>query len=127
MSVLLKTRVTEIGPEVADLAEAGVVILFADGSPPELAEVSVLHKAETGPSDDAPAEGASIEIGNLTATITAVGPSAWAKVREIGHVVINFNGATDAERPGEICATVVDAEALVDQLRAGTVIVVKAA
>ena len=45
MSVLLKTRVTAIGPEVADLAESGVVILFADGSPPELAEVSVLHKA----------------------------------------------------------------------------------
>ena len=42
MSVFLKTRVTEIGPEVADLAEGGVVILFADGSPPELAEVSVL-------------------------------------------------------------------------------------
>ena len=29
MSVLLKTRVTAIGPAVADLAEGGVVILFA--------------------------------------------------------------------------------------------------
>ncbi|TIP37622.1 MAG: PTS cellobiose transporter subunit IIB, partial [Mesorhizobium sp.] len=29
MSVLLKTRVTAIGPEVADLAEGGVLILFA--------------------------------------------------------------------------------------------------
>jgi len=36
--VLLETRVTAIGPEVADLAEGGVVILFADGAPPELAE-----------------------------------------------------------------------------------------
>ena len=88
MSVLLRTRVTAIGPEVADLAEGGVVILFADGSPPELAEVSVLHKAESGPSDDAPAKGASIAIGGVSATITAVGASAWAKVREIGHVVI---------------------------------------
>ena len=57
MTVLLRTRVTAIGPEVADLAEAGVVILFADGSPPELAEVSVLHMAEEGPSDGAPPRG----------------------------------------------------------------------
>ena len=127
MSVLLRTRVTEIGPEVADLAEGGVVILFADGSPPELAEVSVLHKAEAGPSDDAPTKGASIAIGGLTASITAVGPAAWAKVREMGHVVINFNGASEAERPGEICAEQVDSQALIAELKAGAVIVVAAA
>jgi PTS system glucitol/sorbitol-specific IIA component len=127
MSVLLKTRVTAIGPEVADLAEGGVVILFADGSPPELAEVSVLHQAETGPSDDAPATGASITIGGVTARITAVGPSAWAMVREIGLVVINFNGAGEAERPGEICASAVDAQALVAELKTGAVIIVAAA
>jgi PTS system glucitol/sorbitol-specific IIA component len=126
MSVLLKTRVTEVGPEVADLAEGGVVILFADGSPPELAEVSVLHLAEAGPSDDAPTVGASIVIGAVAAEITAVGPSAWAKVREIGHVVINFNGAAEAERPGEICASEVDPQALVAELKAGTIIVVGA-
>lgn len=127
MSVLLKTRVTDVGPEVADLAEGGVVILFADGSPPELAEVSVLHKTETGPSDDAPTKGASIAIGGVTTAITAVGPSAWSKVKEIGHVVINFNGASEAERPGEICAAPVDPEALVAELKTGALIVVAAA
>lgn len=126
MSVFLKTRVTEVGPEVADLAEAGVVILFADGSPPELAEVSVLHNAETGPSDEAPATGASITIGGVSAKITAVGPSAWDKVREIGHVVVNFNGATVAERPGEICASAVDTGELVAELKTGAVIVIAA-
>jgi PTS system glucitol/sorbitol-specific IIA component len=127
MSVLLRTRVTAIGPEVADLAEGGVVILFADGSPPELAEVSVLHQTEAGPSADAPTRGASIDIGGVTAEITAVGPSAWDKVRDIGHVVINFNGAAEAERPGEICASAVDAQALVGALKTGAVIVVAAA
>ncbi|MCX7303944.1 MAG: PTS cellobiose transporter subunit IIB [Hyphomicrobiales bacterium] len=127
MSVLLRTRVTEIGPEVADLAEGGVVILFADGSPPELAEVSVLHKAETAPSDDAPTKGASIAIGGITATITAVGTAAWAKVRDIGHVVINFNGASEAERPGEICADAIDPQALIAELRTGAIIVFAAA
>ncbi|MBZ9990076.1 PTS cellobiose transporter subunit IIB [Mesorhizobium sp. BH1-1-5] len=126
MSVLLKTRVTAIGPEVADLAEGGVVILFADGSPPELAEVSVLHLAEQGPSDDAPKKGASITLGPVSATITAVGETAWSKVREMGHVVISFNGATEAERPGELCASEIDTGALVTALTPGAVITIAA-
>ena len=126
MTVLLRTRVTAIGPEVADLAEGGVVILFADGSPPELAEVSVLHKTEHGPSDGAPAKGASITLGPVSATITAVGSSAWSKVLEMGHVVISFNGAAEAERPGEICASQVDSQALVAALKTGVIITIAA-
>jgi PTS system glucitol/sorbitol-specific IIA component len=124
--VLLETRVTAIGPEVADLAEGGVVILFADGSPPELAEVSVLHKAVQEPSVDAPPPGASIAIGPVRASVTAVGTTAWAKVLEIGHVVISFNGADAAERPGEICATEVDGETLVAALKPGAIITIAA-
>jgi PTS system glucitol/sorbitol-specific IIA component len=44
MSLIWKTEITDVGPEVADLAEGGVVIFFASGAPPELAEVSVLHR-----------------------------------------------------------------------------------
>jgi PTS system glucitol/sorbitol-specific IIA component len=124
--VLLETRVTAIGPEVADLADGGVVILFADGSPPELAEVSVLHTVVHGPGAEAPQAGASIAIGPLTARVTAVGATAWAKVREIGHVVISFNGADQAERPGEICATTLDGEKLVEALQPGATITIAA-
>ncbi len=126
MTVLLKSRVTDVGPEVADLAEGGVLILFAEGSPPELAEVSVLHRTEEGPSADAPQIGASIAIGPVTATITAIGPAAWAKVREIGHVVITFNGAANAERPGEICASPVESDELVAALTPDATITIAA-
>ncbi len=118
MVVHYKTRLTTIGPEVADLAEGGVVILFADGAPPELAEVSVLHAVET-PAGDAPPIGASIEIGEVTARITALGDTAWRKVADIGHVVISFNGASSADRPGEICADEIDGATLVAALREG--------
>ncbi|RCS23901.1 PTS cellobiose transporter subunit IIB [Phyllobacterium salinisoli] len=124
MSVLLKTRITAIGPEVADLAEGGVVILFADGAPPELAEVSVLHAVEDGPSDVVPAVGTPIRIGGLTAEITAIGDYAWQKVRDIGHVVINFNGAAQAERPGEISASKIDPEMLVTALKMDAIITI---
>ena len=126
MTISLKTRVTAVGPEVADLAEGGVVILFADGSPSELAEVSVLHAIEAEPAADAPAIGATISIGTLDATITSVGSSAWQKVLDIGHVVISFNGADSTDRPGEICASEVDTQALVAQLQTGTSIIIRA-
>lgn len=124
MSIHLKTRITAIGPEVADLAEGGVLILFAEGSPPELAEVSVMHVVEEGPAPAAPAIGARIVIGALNAEITAVGDSAWQKVRDIGHVVISFTGADSTDRPGEICASEVDGQSLVAALREGQTIVI---
>ncbi|WP_367717153.1 PTS glucitol/sorbitol transporter subunit IIA [Nitratireductor sp. GISD-1A_MAKvit] len=127
MSVFLKTRITAVGPEVADLAEGGVLILFADGAPEELAEVSVLHAVEEGPSDAGPVAGTRVSIGEaVTAEITAMGEAAWNKVREIGHVVVNFNGATAVERPGEICASVVEPDKLVAALKADTIITIGA-
>ncbi|MBB3145091.1 PTS system glucitol/sorbitol-specific IIA component [Phyllobacterium trifolii] len=124
MSVLLKTRVIAVGPEVADLAEGGVVILFADGAPPELAEVSILHAVEGQPSDETPPVGAVIHIGDVSASITGIGDYAWQKVKDIGHVVITFNGSDQVERPGEICASEIDTAELVSALKVGTTITI---
>lgn len=122
----LKTQITSVGPDVADLAEGGVVILFADGAPPELSEVSVLHKPNVGPTEEAPTVGQSITIGTIEAAITAVGESAWKKVVDLGHVVINFNDAVSTERPGEICAASVDVDALKAALAIGETITIGA-
>ncbi len=119
--MFLKTQITAIGPDVADLIEGGVLILFADGAPPELAEVSVLHKVAHVDKVQ-PKAGATIKIGALEAMITAMGDYAWNKVIEIGHVVINFNNAAATERPGEICATVLDGAALMANLKPGQTI-----
>jgi glucitol/sorbitol PTS system EIIA component len=118
-AMLFKTAITDIGPEVPELAEAGVLILFAEGSPPELAEVSVMHAVEFLAVDRDPVPGNTISIGSVSTVITAVGPLAWQKVRDIGHVVISFNGATEAERPGEICAGLIDADQLLAVLKTG--------
>ncbi|MFC3073797.1 PTS glucitol/sorbitol transporter subunit IIA [Shinella pollutisoli] len=126
MTVHLKTRITAVGPEVAELAEGGVLILFSDGAPPELSEVSVLHKPDAGPAEEAPAVGTAIAIGAVGTTITAVGDTAWKKVLDLGHVVINFNDAATAERPGEICAGAVDIDALKAALAVGGTITIGA-
>ncbi len=102
MTTLYATAVHSVGADAPDLIAGGVLILFAAGAPPELAEVSVLHEA-AGVPGEAPAAGDILRIGAHAFRITAVGATAWAKVREIGHVVFSFNGAEVADRPGEIC------------------------
>ncbi|MCR4267997.1 PTS glucitol/sorbitol transporter subunit IIA [Nitratireductor sp. ZSWI3] len=124
MAVFLKTRITAVGPEVAELAEGGVLILFADGAPEELAEVSVLHAVEEGPAAAAPLTGTRVVVDTISVEITAMGEAAWNKVCEIGHVVINFNGAEAVERPGEICASQVEPAVLVAALTTGAVITI---
>jgi PTS system glucitol/sorbitol-specific IIA component len=116
-----RTVISDVGPEVRDLLEGGVLILYADGAPPELAEVSVLHRVEHAHAE-APRVGAQLRIGGLSARVTAVGPTAWRKVNEMGHVVINFNGSSIAERPGEICTQSVDPAELLAFIRSGAVI-----
>ncbi|CAE6874325.1 hypothetical protein R69746_08663 [Paraburkholderia aspalathi] len=116
-----KTVISDVGPEVSDLLEGGVLILYAHGAPPELAEVSVLHRAEATHSE-APQVGSQLRIGEISAFVTAVGPTAWHKVSELGHVVINFNGSSVAERPGEICAQPINVAEMLACIRSGAVI-----
>jgi len=126
MPAHLRTTVTAVGPDVPDLLEGGVLILFADGAPPELAEVSVLHAVVEGPSDEAPPVGTPIRVGQVLANITGIGPLAWGKVRDIGHVVINFNGEAEPARPGEITATATEGTELAAALQNGAEIVIGA-
>ena len=119
MTTHYRTALTAVGPDVSDLLEGGILILFADGAPPELAEVSVLHRVSEGPSAEAPRPGATIALGDLRVELTAIGDLAWAKVADMGHVVINFDGATEAKRPGEISAGAVAFSALNAAVKAG--------
>ena len=119
--MIFSTQISAIGPEVDSLLENGVLILFAEGAPPELAEVSVLHKVKKA-TTEAPTVGSILTIGKESAKITAVGPAAWKKVVDMGHVVINFNGASAAERPGEICAAAIDHAAVLKNLQPGFII-----
>jgi PTS system glucitol/sorbitol-specific IIA component len=122
--IYYSTTVTEIGEEVPDLLEGGVLILYADGAPPALAEVSVQHVVDSAASSSPPPVGARLSLGELSTRVSAVGSSAWDKVRDLGHVVINFNGASQAERPGEICVEARDSAAIQREVRSGGLIVI---
>lgn len=118
------TTITAIGEEVADLLDGGVLILYADGAPPALAEVSVQHRVNGEVPLQPPSLGARLSVGQLSTRISAVGGTAWDKVRDLGHVVINFNGAKTAERPGEICVDACDIALMSREVRSGNPIVI---
>ncbi len=122
-TTLYETTLREIGPDAADLLDGGVLILFALGAPPELAEVSVLHEA-AGAAGAAPRPGDALLIAGERFGITAVGGTAWQKIAELGHVVFSFNGASTAERPGEICVEPADPERLRALLQPGAAMLV---
>ena len=50
MTEHFRTIVTQVSSEAIELVEGGILILFADGAPAELAEVSVLHRVQTRPT-----------------------------------------------------------------------------
>ena len=126
MTEYFLSQVTKVGPEALELVEGAILILFADGAPDELAEVSVQHLVKVAPAAVGPGVGAQLKIGEVSARLTAVGELAWGKIVEIGHVVINFNDADTTPRPGELCASKVDLAALAAALSPGAEISIRA-
>ena len=120
------TEVTELGPEVAEFLEAGLLILFQAGAPPELAEIAVLHEPVS--KREAPPEpGDVLAIGSLEFRITAVGSKAWQNVQDLGHAVFKFDGSHEVELPGQINVQAQGAELLSQEIRPGVRLEIKAA
>ncbi len=99
--VKYRGQFTRIGPLVSEFVENGILVLFGENAPEELAEFAVLHdgKALTGilmPGD-------RINIDQDAFAVLAVGEVANANLANLGHLVLKFNGLTDPEMPGDVC------------------------
>ena len=125
MEPIYRTEIKEIGPEVPEFLEMGLLITFAVGAPPELAEMSVLHEP-THRRERAPEPGDVLVIGPLEFRITAIGEKAWKNVMDLGHAVFAFNGATEVELPGQIYVEPQGAELLNEEIRPGTRLEIRA-
>lgn len=126
MEYIYRTEMTEIGPDVEEMLDlTGTLITFEDGAPPELAEISILHK-HTDRRDDPPAPGDTLAIGQQEFEITAVGGVAWKNMLELGHAAFKFNGAEEAELPGEICVEEQEAEAVKEIIGPGVPLEIRA-
>lgn len=125
MEPIYLTEVTELGPEVAEFMEEGLLILFQAGAPPELAEIAVLHEP-VSKREEPPEPGDVLVIGSREFRITAVGYKAWQNILELGHAVFKFDGSREVELPGQIYVEAEGAEHLSEVVRPGARIEIKA-
>lgn len=102
--VKYEAKVVEIGPLVSEFIEAGIVVLFEIGAPPELAEFSILH--EHGPLKGEVVVGDIVLIDSESFRVTAVGDVANQNLANLGHLIMKCNGLTEPELPGDVCVEV---------------------
>jgi PTS system glucitol/sorbitol-specific IIA component len=95
-----RTIVTRLGDMASELMAGGMLIVFDENAPEELAEVSMLHTMSRLWRDVRP--GDTVLLANSEYAVTAVGSEANNTLRKMGHCTFKFEGASDAGLPGEI-------------------------
>lgn len=83
------------------MVDAGTVIFFAEPVPEALESLSIIHRPTTPLQHDL-RPGDIIHLGAVTLPIRAVGDIASSNVRELGHLVLYCDGATEASLPGAV-------------------------
>ncbi|MCG8479234.1 MAG: PTS glucitol/sorbitol transporter subunit IIA [Spirochaetales bacterium] len=94
-------RVTAVGEYAAEFIAEGVLVFFSETAPDELQEHAIVHD-RTAPqtTDIGPAD--VVRIGASRFPILAVGSVANENLRNLGHLVLKFNGSDEAEMQGDV-------------------------
>ncbi|MCB0153650.1 MAG: PTS glucitol/sorbitol transporter subunit IIA [Anaerolineae bacterium] len=95
-----ETKVLQLGPLAQDFIDSGILVLFDADAPSELAEFAVLHHHNILHQDIV--IGDDLLIDEKQFRIVAVGSVANKNLASLGHLVIKFNGNTQAEMPGDV-------------------------
>lgn len=99
--VKYETTISAIGPLAAEFLDAGIVVLFNETAPEELAEFAVLHGGAVLQSRVAVND--LISFDDVSFRVLAVGNVANDNLANLGHLVIKFNGNHVVEMPGDVC------------------------
>ena len=93
--------VTAIGPLTVEFVEAGILVLFGASAPEELQEFAIIHD---GVDLAAPvAAGDTVKIDAASFNVLAVGDVANDNLKNLGHLVLKYNGQTEPVLPGDVC------------------------
>lgn len=96
----LNVKVTSLGELAQDMMDSGIMIIFNDNAPAELAEISVLHTIAELSEDVVP--GDTVTIAGNRFEVLDVGDEANKTLAQLGHCTLKFEG-DKVELPGEIC------------------------
>ncbi len=98
--VVYESSVTAVGDQVEEFLSHGILIFFADESPPELHDMSVRHTATV--SEAGPQTGDTIALGETQMEVLAVGSVVSDNLLQLGHLDLKANGLTEATLPGDV-------------------------
>ena len=93
-------KIISIGPLVDEFKQAGILVFFGKNAPEELVEFSIIHDAIelVEPLN----VGDSIFLGEEQFNILSIGDVANTNLANLGHLILKFNGETEARLPGDV-------------------------
>lgn len=94
------TKINEIGPSAEAFFGEKMLILFGENAPAELREFCLL--IDINAVEDDINVGDTLQLGENTYKITAVGDAVRQNLAQLGHITLKFDGATEAELPGTL-------------------------
>lgn len=100
MAVVYDTVVVAVGDEAKLFFEQGIVVLFAEGAPEELAEFSITHRPTV--TDAGVVPGAVVDLAGERLSVVSVGDVANDNLRNLGHLILKRNASSDP-LPGDVC------------------------
>ncbi|MGX7107421.1 PTS glucitol/sorbitol transporter subunit IIA [Hutsoniella sourekii] len=97
---IYQTKVINIGDEAELFKGEKMMILFGENAPEDLAEYC--YNINVNDINGSIEPGLTLQIGQDSYQITAVGDVVEKNLRDLGHITIRFNGSTDAELGGTL-------------------------
>jgi PTS system glucitol/sorbitol-specific IIA component len=100
-TTVYESTVTAVGSQVSAFLDHGILIFFGDEAPPELHDISVLHRASI--AEDGPRPGDTVHLGDATLEVLAVGEVVRDNLLNLGHLDLKADGLVEAKLPGDVC------------------------
>lgn len=97
---LYETKIVDLGADAKMFQAEDMMILFGEEVPEDLANYAYI--INVNPLEGNIEEGMMLAVGDSSYKITAVGNVVNKNLANLGHITLNFNGATEAELPGTL-------------------------
>ena len=94
------TKVVDIGAEAQDFKSVDMLIFFGDEAPDALRASCFI--IDVAPLSEDIQVGQTLQIGDSSYQITAVGNEVNRNLKNLGHMAVKFTGEKEAGMPGSI-------------------------
>ena len=97
---IYSSKIVRIGDQANLFLDEGIVVFFGDNAPEELQDFAVIHKLNE--ISEEIIVGSKILLSDANLEVTAIGPVANENFKNLGHLVLKLDRATEAALPGDV-------------------------